>query len=61
MEICPPQMQEMRHNLQMTLSLSKPKTILTQQLQPITPFSAKVQANLRSEILGKRSTTPRVF
>ena len=54
MEICPPQMQEMRHNLQMTLSLSKPKTILTQQLQPITPFLAKVQANLRSEILGKR-------
>ena len=54
MEIYPPLMLEMRHNLQMTLSLSKPKKILTQQLQPITPFSAKVQANLRSEILGKR-------
>lgn len=61
MEIYPPLMQEMRLSLQMILSLSKPKITLILQLQPITPFLVKLQANLRSGILGRRLTVPKKF
>ena len=61
MEIYPPLMQEMRLSLQMTLSLLKPKITLIQQPQPITPFSAKAQANLRSEILEKSKSIVKKF